>query len=186
MLGLVVFVCTNLRCEGQTPSIPILSDALYFSGTFNKFNASTLVQTSAPLKGIGQIANGSVVELGFGLDLPSEGLSMAPHPSGVGVYVAGAFSLANDEEVARVSLIMNGSMSPVDLGTSNTVLTIQVHEPSGLLYVGGLFSEATGVAVGYVTSWDGNEWDPMGGGVRFALCSRKLLLFTGPIAWMRQ
>jgi len=155
-------ICMGLRCEGQAPR---LSDALYFSGTFSKFNASSSIQNSFSLKGIGEVANGTVSDLGLGLDLPTEGLSMAPHPSGVGVYVAGAFSLANGEEVARVSLMMNGSMLPVDLGTSNTVLTTQVHEPSGLLYIGGLFSEATGVGVGYVTSWDGNEWDPMGGGV---------------------
>jgi hypothetical protein len=36
-------------------------------------------------------------------------------------------------------------------------------------YLGGLFTDVTGVGVGHVTSFDGRDWDTMGGGVSLSL-----------------
>ena len=43
-------------------------------------------------------------------------------------------------------------MEQIDKGVSNTVTVLAVHRPSGLLYMGGLFRDATGVPVRYVTN----------------------------------
>lgn len=65
----------------------------------------------------------------------------------------------------RVTVARNKTMQEVDKGVSNTVTAIAVHEPSGIIYMGGLFLDATGVSVRYVTAWDGINWDQMGGGI---------------------
>lgn len=159
-------VLAVLLLELEAPAAQlVLTDVVYFSGVFTRYNASD--GSTLELNGIGEIlpSAGAVSKLGMGLDLPSEGFDLLGDQSGYGLFVAGSYSLANAEEVARISHVINGSMLPVDMGASNSVYAMALHQPSGLLYMGGLFTEVTGVQVGYVTSYDGSDWDTMGGGV---------------------
>jgi hypothetical protein len=158
---LTLSLLLNNHVESQ---LGLETEILYITGVFTNY---TLNQETTTLRGIAELQPGQGVlgPLGLGLDLPSEGFQLVGDVSGQGLYVAGSYSVANGEEVARITHVVNGSMLPVDLGASNSVYTLTLHEPSNRIYMGGVFTEVTGVAVGYVTAYNGSDWDVMGGGV---------------------
>ena len=68
-------------------------------------------------------------------------------------------------------------MEQVDKGVSNTVTVLAVHRPSGLLYMGGLFRDATGVPVRYVDVVERDQLRPcayvcvdVGPGMNMGVC----------------
>ena len=181
------------RADGQgaqpaasapVPSLP--GPSVYIAGTFGRFTGANGVV--ANVTGVAEWRNNAMLPLGTGLSLPQEAFALDYHaqpPECVrrcqnsrtclttcatpgrtpALYLGGTFTSANGEEVYRITVARNGSMQEVDKGVANTVNAIAVHQPSGIIYLGGLFVDATGVPVRYVTSWDGINWDQMGGGV---------------------
>ncbi len=166
------------------PSLP--GPSVYIAGTFGRFTGANGVV--ANVTGVAEWRNNAMLPLGSGLSLPQEAFALDYHaqpPECVrrcqnsrtcvttcttpgrtpALYLGGTFTSANGEEVYRITVARNGSMQEVDKGVANTVNAIAVHQPSGIIYLGGLFVDATGVPVRYVTSWDGINWDQMGGGV---------------------
>ena len=158
---------------------------VYFAGTFARFTTADGVEHN--VTGVGEWSEGTIKPLGLGLALPQEATTLDYHASPPecvrrcqnsqtcwttctpgttpALYLGGSFTSANGEEIYRVAMARNRTMLEVDKGVSNTVTAVAVHQPSGILYMGGLFLDATGVQVRYVTSWDGINWDQMGGGI---------------------
>ena len=140
---------------------------VYFAGTFARFTTADGVEHN--VTGVGEWSEGTIKPLGLGLALPQEATTLDYHPSPPecvrrcqnsqtcwttctpsttpALYLGGSFTSANGEEIYRVAVARNRTMLEVDKGVSNTVTVVAVHQPSGLLYMGGLFLDATGVQV---------------------------------------
>jgi hypothetical protein len=173
--------------------------SVYIAGTFGRFTGADGVV--ANVTGVAEWRDNAMQPLGMGLSLPQEAFALDYHaqpPECVrrcqnsrtcwttctspgrtpALYLGGTFTSANGEEVYRITMARNKSMLEVDKGVSNTVNAIAVHQPSGILYLGGLFVDATGVPVRYVTSWDGINWDQMGGGVMNPVVCRYVCMYV--------
>jgi hypothetical protein len=83
-----------------------------------------------------------------------------------GVFVGGAFTLANGGVKARNIAYWNGSTwSPVGSGTNLAVTSLAWDSASRRLYAGGRFTEAGSAAARGVAVWDGQAWSELGAGV---------------------
>ncbi|EKX49515.1 hypothetical protein GUITHDRAFT_162032 [Guillardia theta CCMP2712] len=160
---------------------------VYVGGDFSSYIASN--GSRIFVSAIGELLTSDILQLGDGVDLQKQvsAISYLPQAprcdrncsstqaclvtcvpgSDPALFIGGSFTIANGAEMYRISRITNGSMLETDKGVSNTVYSVQAHETSGIVYYGGAFLDATGVPVGSVTSWDGKNWDQMGGGVSF-------------------
>ena len=93
--------------------------------------------------------------------------TMALH--GDNLYVGGDFDRIGDVAAIKVARFNRASEEWLPLGAgitgpSSFVRSMAV-EPDGDVYVGGIFTEAGGVAAVGIARWDGTSWSPVGGGV---------------------
>lgn len=81
------------------------------------------------------------------------------------VYVGGHFEYAGDVRANSIArFTREGGYEPLGDGLLGTVQTIQV-TPSGSVYVGGSFADASGTVIRNLARWDGSEWHSVGGGI---------------------
>mmetsp|Transcript_11579 Transcript_11579/g.26522 ORF Transcript_11579/g.26522 Transcript_11579/m.26522 type:complete len:504 (-) Transcript_11579:88-1599(-) len=161
--------------------------AVYVGGDFSSYIASN--GSRILVSAIGELRSSDIYQLGDGVDLQKQVSAISYLPEAPvcarncsstqaclvtceqgfdpALYIGGSFTIANGAEIYRIAQVANGSMLETDKGVSNTVYSVQAHEASGIVYYGGAFLDATGITVGAVTSWDGQRWDRMGGGVSF-------------------
>jgi hypothetical protein len=79
------------------------------------------------------------------------------------------------------------SMNPSVRGTNGTVLAMAM-DVGGVLYVGGSFSVAGGVAANNIARWSGSEWFSLGSGtdgvVRSLAVAGAISTQVGPLLWL--
>jgi len=107
--------------------------------------------------------------LGEGVDGSVGALVVFDDGSGPALYAGGYFTSAGGVRAEGVARWDGVSWSAVGSVMDGGVKTLAVFD-DGLgggpaLYAGGTFTVADGVAVNYVTRWDGRTWTPMAGGV---------------------
>ncbi|UCF05913.1 MAG: T9SS type A sorting domain-containing protein [bacterium] len=87
------------------------------------------------------------------------------------IYVGGTFTKAGGITVNGIARWAGDSWSPVGGGVSGSgpqgVASVDAirFDGGGDCYVGGNFTEAGGVPVGFIARWDGSTWDSLGPGL---------------------
>lgn len=80
------------------------------------------------------------------------------------LYVGGNFVNANGIAAADYIAKWTTTWAALSTGMNNTVYTLTVGS-NGILYAGGIFTTAGGVAVNLIAQWNGNSWTPLGTGL---------------------
>jgi len=85
------------------------------------------------------------------------------------LYAAGHFTTAGGASARRVARWDGASWSPLGTGTSGnggTVYSLAASSAGGstVLYAGGVFTGAGGVAASHVARWDGSAWSALESG----------------------
>lgn len=165
------YVVTMFDDDGDGPNPPML----YAGGTFRTaggaYTLSIAKWTGTRWASVGGGTNGTVSALAV---YDEDGTGPMP----AALYVGGEFSEAGGQ-VARNIAKWDGTVwSPVGGGVDDDVLTLLVVEGDGggpraaatgsqpsVLYVGGNFEAAGGVAAAGIAQWNGTSWSPVGDGV---------------------
>ncbi len=106
-------------------------------------------------------------------DLNGEVRTMVVWDDGAGpaLYVGGSFTLAGGTLAPRVAKWDGERWSKIGLGLGATqfdvVNALVVHDDGTgpTLFAGGAFLSSGGAATNFVAKWDGQAWQPMGGGM---------------------
>jgi hypothetical protein len=88
--------------------------------------------------------------------------------SGPALVVGGSFTNAGGIATADYVAKWDGAAwAPLGAGTSSIVYALETFDDGSgpALYAGGLFAEASGVAVDNIAKWDGATWSALGSGV---------------------
>ena len=103
--------------------------------------------------------------LGTGMDNVVWALARAPNGD---IYAGGEFHLAggiaNTVHVARWAGDTDGWL-PLGTGTNDVVRAIAIDQTTGVVYIGGLFTTANGVACNHIAKWNGQTFEPLGTGL---------------------
>lgn len=140
------------------------SGNLYAGGDFTASGGTGLNR-------IGMWNGVSWTPLGSGLN----GICYAIAPYGTNLYAAGAFSTAGGV-TRRGIAIWNGSgwgtVGTSGVNSGATCYAVVTASPSGTpMYIGGNFSQVSGVSANYVAKWSGTNWSALPGlnGICYAL-----------------
>jgi hypothetical protein len=102
------------------------------------------------------------------------------------LYVGGGIVAAGGVVCARVAQFDGTNWDAMAGGiianTSGSASINAMVETNGIIYAGGFFTNAGGVAANYVAMWDGSSWSPMGSGLNNsvnALVFHQGTLFAG-------
>lgn len=89
------------------------------------------------------------------------------------LYVGGSFTGAGGVPVSNIARWNGQEWAPVGAGMNGTVATLALFDDrSGrgeMLYAGGGFTIAGGVEARNIARWNGSQWEPVGGGMNFAV-----------------
>ncbi len=109
--------------------------------------------------------------LGSGLNSRVEALAVFDDGSGGGpaLVAAGRFLSAGGVTARRIARWNGSNWAPLGSGMNNTVSALAVFDGGGgagpVLYAGGSFTTAGGVAANRIARWDGSVWSPVGSGM---------------------
>ena len=149
--------------DGEVESLAVSGTTLYAGGNFTtaggvaagaiaKWNGSVWSACGSGLGGIGFDGNGSYVS--------------ALIVSGTTVYAGGDFTTAGAVTAASVARWDGSNWSSLGLGSGMNGDVNAFAVIGSTLYVGGNFTTAPGgVAVNYITQWNGTAWAPLGTGM---------------------
>lgn len=146
------------------------SGSLYVGGAFN-----TAGNTAAP--GIARWNGSRWLSVGGGVSSPYvRALAIGPNNT---VYVGGTFVSAGGVTARRIAMWNGSAWSTLGtgIGTSVTsyVTCLDYDYSSDLLYVGGAFNTAGGIACKNIACWNGRQWSPVGAGVENAVYGLRVL-----------
>lgn len=146
------------------------SGSLYVGGAFN-----TAGNTAAP--GIARWNGSRWLSVGGGVSSPYvRALAIGPNNT---VYVGGTFVSAGGVTARRIAMWNGSAWSTLGtgIGTSVTsyVTCLDYDYSSDLLYVGGAFNTAGGIACKNIACWNGRQWSPVGAGVGNAVYGLRVL-----------
>lgn len=124
---------------------------IYFGGSFiaagGDVNADYICQydpTTDTISALATGGTGSVLSMTFGLD-------------GV-LYFGGTFVNWNGSGTDNINSWNGSAYASVGGGINNTVLVLRT-APNGNIYAGGSFTAAGGVAIAYISFFDGTAWN---------------------------
>lgn len=170
---------TNNILDNTVNAIAIDGSDLYVGGTFLDADDDPTADRVAKWEG----STSSWESMGGALNAPVRAIAV----SGSNVYVGGDFTDANNLGKADYIARWDGSWHALGQNGNNGALGAHVNAIAingGNVYVGGLFTDATGdPTADYVARWDGSAWNALGSnstGSNGALSDEVFaLLFTG-------
>jgi hypothetical protein len=109
--------------------------------------------------------------LGLGLNGPVWSLAV----SGTNLYVGGSFTLATNANKAtvtvnRIALWNGNSWSQLGVGMGGSAVRVFAVD-GGILYAGGTFTNAGGLAATNIAKWNGSAWSSLGLGLNKSISS---------------
>lgn len=165
--------------QGEIRAIGTNGNTLYVGGLFTSADNVPVTNlarwTGTNWSAVGGGANGEVN-------------AIAIH--GNDIFIAGTFSQAGSvpaSRIARWNSAGAGEWTALGPGIAGTRVTALALDVNGVLYAGGEFTNAGGVAVANVAKWNGTTWSALGSGLRndpyaawvLALATRGTELFAG-------
>jgi hypothetical protein len=135
--------------------------SLYVGGTFTHLNGGSVF-------GLARWNGQTWSDLQGGFTVPSGGMSIdALCRFGSMLYVGGRFGTAGGTPASHVARWDGAQWAALGGGTDNHVYALTVGTPDGapapVLYIGGEFAHAGGVAAGGIAQWNGSEWASVDG-----------------------
>ncbi len=86
------------------------------------------------------------------------------------LFAAGSFLHAGGKPANRIAMWDGGDWFPLGSGMDDVVVALAIYDDDGdgpnppMLYAGGPFLFAGGVAASHIARWDGEAWSPVGAG----------------------
>lgn len=138
---------------------------LYAGGLFNTAGGASASR-------IAKWTGATWVPVGLGIGAqPAQGIrTMAVYDEGQGpaLFVGGVFQTAGGQPANRIARWKNNQWSDVGGGVNERMVYMRVFDdgsgPGPMLYAGGWFTQAGGVPVGYMATWNGQNWAALGAG----------------------
>ncbi len=170
--GPSIYSLTVFDDDGPGPHEP----ALYAGGTFSVYQEEgETIRNVAKWDGTSWYSLGANLTSSSGLT-PDIKTMTAYDPGGNGsglskLIVAGNFIKIGTVSALNIAQWDGASWSPMGSGLNGTVYSLRVLDPDGdgplqpMLYAGGSFNTAGGVAAARIARWDGNAWFPIESGI---------------------
>jgi hypothetical protein len=158
----------NSNMGGEVSAMAVFDDgggpALYVAGSFTTAGTVTA-------NGIAKWDGSSWSALGSGMDLPVHALAVFDDGDGPALYAGGRFTTAGGVAATCIAKWNGSSWAPLGAGVGGSAalrvssLAVLDDSTGPVLYAGGDFTTAGGVAANRIAKWDGTSWSALGGGM---------------------
>jgi trimeric autotransporter adhesin len=135
-----------------------------FDGTVNdiKFNGNDLYACggflnsgTTPMKNVARWNGTSWISVGDALNISTYAMTFSPAMSMVG----GSSNILAHLDFNNVTLFKNNTWEVTSNGVDSTVECL--YNDNGVIYAGGVFSRAGGLAASRIAKWNGTKWDSL-------------------------
>jgi trimeric autotransporter adhesin len=166
-----VFLASAIEPEGHIVlTLAFSGESLYVGGSFRAVDG-------VDARSLALFHNDQWSAVGGGLFASSPSRSMTVHDiepdSDGGVYVAGVFGITDLPDSFNIARWTGESWQAMGTGTSGIIVFDSRFEavwsvlrtPSGIVYIGGEFSEVDGQQISKVAAWRDGTWNPLADGL---------------------